>query len=590
MKIKRLLKSVMIVLGCTVFASDDNSFATNIDISSYMINDVKFSTEGVYVSSVIETQDKEIITIGYQDSSIVEYGYDGIITKHDSEGNLLWVNKMSTSKSDLFFQSGLLLDNGDIIVVGDDSDSTGIYALIIKYDKDGNLIWKKTMNDTFFCSATICSDGNIGVAGGDDSAIIAKYDINGNLLWNKSFNYFNVGFLRYIKETKSGGFIAVGESIDNVDSGLIIKCDKDGNELWHNSLVGSGRNSFTSVLEMSDGGYIAVGKSSSTNIGFNNKGSYDAIIVKYDKDGNQEWIKNYGGNNQDSFSDIIKTFDGGFIAVGESMSIDLGFINKGRLDIIIVKYDEDGNQEWIKSFGSSGGDESLSITITPGGGLEVISDYRFDGTESIEKGYYMTKHYYNENYEEIFEIVSNTESSSSIPDLKTTRELINNMPEGVFKEHFQERLNSISIADSLELKTATANLDICIKSENMLSLSLDTNSVTFEDFSGVEDMEKLNAVSLTVNSSLPYKINAYLTSEIQNSDKSKTMDKDILNIKESSEVDYQTFNNTIDAIVIKDNNLSGNNINHSIDLMLKGGIAHEKDVYKTTIKFEAIQK
>ena len=232
MKIKRLLKSVMIVLGFNIFVGNDNSFAKNIDISSYMINDVKFSTEDIYAIKVIETQNKEIITIGYQDSLTVEDGYDGVLTKHDSEGNLLWCVKMETSRESLFFQSGILLDNGDIIVVGDDSDSTDIYALIIKYDKDGNLIWKKTMNNTFFYSATICSDGNIAVVGGDGSAVIAKYDINGNLLWNKSFKYFDKDILSCIKETKSGDLIAVGESISRIDSGLIIKCDKDGNELW----------------------------------------------------------------------------------------------------------------------------------------------------------------------------------------------------------------------------------------------------------------------------------------------------------------------------------------------------------------------
>ena len=42
-------------------------------------------------------------------------------------------------------------------------------------------------------------------------------------------------------------------------------------------------------------------------------------------------------------------------------------------------------------------------------------------------------------------------------------------------------------------------------------------------------------------------------------------------------------------MVLKDNNPPGNSIKHDIDLMLSGGVAHEKDVYKTTIKFEVEQ-
>lgn len=139
-------------------------------------------------------------------------------------------------------------------------------------------------------------------------------------------------------------------------------------------------------------------------------------------------------------------------------------------------------------------------------------------------------------------------------------------------------------------ENTTANLDVYIKSENMLSLSLDTNNIIFEDFSGIEDVIKENAINLRINSSLPYELNAYLSTEIQNTDNSNIMDKNIFNIKENSESAYQTFENIRDKVVLKDNCNSGNNLIHGIDIKLKGGIAHEKDVYKTTIKFEAKQK
>lgn len=136
----------------------------------------------------------------------------------------------------------------------------------------------------------------------------------------------------------------------------------------------------------------------------------------------------------------------------------------------------------------------------------------------------------------------------------------------------------------------TSNLDVYIKSENILQMSLDTNSITFDDFSGVEDAIKENAINLTINSSLPYSINAYLPTEVQNSDKSKTMNKEILNIKENSETDYKNFANINEKVVLKDNCSAGNRLNHGIDIKLKGRVAHEKDVYKTTIKFEVEQK
>ena len=186
--------------------------------------------------------------------------------------------------------------------------------------------------------------------------------------------------------------------------------------------------------------------------------------------------------------------------------------------------------------------------------------------------------------------VEKAEQSKDLIDIETARNLVNQLPESLEKDQLQDRLDAITLNETLERKTASANLDVYIKCENILMMSLDTNSITFEDFSGVEDMEKVNAVNISINSSLPYQLNAYLPTEIQNSDKSITMNKDILNIKENSETVYQTFVNTTDKIILKDNCPSGNNLIHGIDIKLKGGIAHEKDIYKTTVKFEAEQK
>ena len=187
--------------------------------------------------------------------------------------------------------------------------------------------------------------------------------------------------------------------------------------------------------------------------------------------------------------------------------------------------------------------------------------------------------------------VEEAEADSTTNNISLARMCVNMLPESIYKDQLQEQLSNIFSTDIiLDRKTSTANLDIYIKSENMLSLSLNTNSVTFEDYSGVEDMEKLNAVNITINSSLPYNLNAYLPNEITNSDKSQTMPIDILHIKESSERDYQTFANNTDKIVLKDNNLKGNNNIHNIDLKLASNKAHKSDIYKTVIKFEAEQK
>ena len=189
-----------------------------------------------------------------------------------------------------------------------------------------------------------------------------------------------------------------------------------------------------------------------------------------------------------------------------------------------------------------------------------------------------------------YSAIKKAQKTQLIEDIENARNLTNELDESQVKEIFQELITDISLNMGIVPQSITSNLDLYIKSENILSLSLDTNQITFEDFSGVEDIEKINAVNIVINSSLPYQLNAYLPTEIQNSDKSNVMDKSILNIKENSESNYQVFPNTTDKIILKDNCSAGNDLVHGVDIKLSGGISHEKDVYKTTIKFEAEQK
>lgn len=175
-------------------------------------------------------------------------------------------------------------------------------------------------------------------------------------------------------------------------------------------------------------------------------------------------------------------------------------------------------------------------------------------------------------------------------DIEFARHLVNNLSESSIKDVFQDLINTLSSSDTLSLQNATGNLDLYIKSSNMLSLSLDTNSVSFDNYSGVSDLEKTGAVNITVNSSLSYSLNTYLLTAITNSDNSYVIPSDVLNIKEGTMTDYQPYPNVLGKVLLKDNNAKGNNNTHSIDLKLSSNQAHKADIYKTVIKIEAEQK
>ena len=140
------------------------------------------------------------------------------------------------------------------------------------------------------------------------------------------------------------------------------------------------------------------------------------------------------------------------------------------------------------------------------------------------------------------EAVSKAEQSKDPVNIEEARDLVNQLPESSKKDELNDRLDAIlpNITPNTP-QTLSNNADIYIKMKNTLSLSLNTNSVTFENFSGVEDMEKQNAINLTVESSLPYEVNASLETEIQNVDKTEVVDKSILGIKSNNDVNYKNI-------------------------------------------------
>lgn len=241
---------------------------------------------------------------------------------------------------------------------------------------------------------------------------------------------------------------------------------------------------------------------------------------------------------------------------------------------------------------------SLVRDVTAGEGAFVRDGYlyRLGGWEgdNLVSSIYRYKISNTSSREELADYILTQIEKGDYSQASQIREIICSLPNTPEKESLLERYemikNNIPDMPLLEKKNISSNLDIYIKSQNMLSLSLDTNVIDFMNYSGVEDMEKANAVNLTISSSLPYSLSAYMPTEIANSDKSKTLPIDILNIKESSELDYKQFTNTTDKIVLKDNCIKGNDIVHSLDLKISSNQAHQADVYKTTIKLEAEQK
>lgn len=136
----------------------------------------------------------------------------------------------------------------------------------------------------------------------------------------------------------------------------------------------------------------------------------------------------------------------------------------------------------------------------------------------------------------------------------------------------------------------SSNIDVYIKPQNILSLSLNTNIVTFEDFDSVNDMEIPNSMQLSISSSLPYQVKTSLATDIANKDKTNTITPEILSIKTNNMHNYETFNKVGQPILLLDDQPPTDCTQFGIDFRLNKGIPFKVDTYKTVVKFEVNQK
>jgi len=287
-------------------------------------------------------------------------GQDGTIVKLDNYGNTIWKNNFGGLTNDCFYKVTMVPDG--VVAVGYSSVNSfgngdwegieskgglwyGLDAIIVKYDNNGNVVWKKNFGsscDDIFWGVTTVSDGVIAVGsvGKSTFANATGYcpDGYGNGDWE-------------------------GIQPKGLANAIIVKYDNDGNVVWKNIFGGCYSDQFMSVTAVSDG-IVAVGYSWYNSFGTGDwtnvvgNGDIDAITVKYDNDGNVIWKKNYGSTSCDRFYSVTTVPDG-VVAVGDSWYIVPGIPESA----IVVKYNNDGNLIWEDNFaGKYNGNEAWSVS------------------------------------------------------------------------------------------------------------------------------------------------------------------------------------------------------------------------------------
>lgn len=142
-----------------------------------------------------------------------------------------------------------------------------------------------------------------------------------------------------------------------------IKYNTSGELMWEASFNGSvNGGDYSNALWIDQAGNVYI-------TGRVDYGNSDIVTIKYNSSGVQQWMARYGGpaNGLDEGHAIQVDANGNVYIAGKTMTASSSF------DIVVIKYDASGNEMWVSSYNGSGNNEDIptSIALDSGGNIYV---------------------------------------------------------------------------------------------------------------------------------------------------------------------------------------------------------------------------
>ncbi|UCF13276.1 MAG: hypothetical protein JSW06_03185 [Thermoplasmatales archaeon] len=186
--------------------------------------------------------------------------------------------------------------------------------------------------------------------------------------WDCTYGFQNTDTANSVEQTSDSGYIFTGKTwhTESYPSDVwLLKTDNEGNEIWNKTFHNQYGDIGNYVQQTNDNGYIIIGGNTVSTGGVD-----DVLLIKTDSEGNEQWNKTFGGPYGDNGAYGQQTNDNGYIIVGYT------HINVTHLDsqIWVIKTDENGNEHWNRTYGGNHSEWGTFIQQTNDNGYIILGN------------------------------------------------------------------------------------------------------------------------------------------------------------------------------------------------------------------------
>jgi hypothetical protein len=321
---------------------------------------------------------------------------DAWLARYDDKGTEIWTTQFGTTGDD-YGHAAAPDGAGGVYVTGGTEGSLGgpnaggYDVFLARYAHTGNQLWTRQLGTDSADGANAAApdgaggvyvagdtDGSLGGpnAGGQD-AWIERYDADGIQLWTIQFGTPEKDVLTGATTDGTGGVFVSGRTAGNLDGqnagdydAFLARYDGDGNQVWILQFGTSLTDDAIACAPDKTGGVYVTGKTGGS-LGGPNEGGFDIYVAHFNNAGEQIWIDQFGTpTGAEDPGGAALDGAGGVYLVGDT-SGNLGGPNAGGRDIWLARYDADGRQTWIDQFGTSSGDSGYTAAPDGAGGLHI---------------------------------------------------------------------------------------------------------------------------------------------------------------------------------------------------------------------------